>query len=85
MDRPLPIESISAAVLSLLPAQLPADVKKNVAGSIRSNLENLDFVTRSEIEVQETVLRRARERIKQLESRIEVLEAELSGQSRISD
>ncbi len=65
-----------AAVTSFLPVDLSADLKKNVTGSVRSALENMDFVTRSEIEVQETVLRRSRERIKILESRIEKLEAE---------
>ncbi len=76
MNNPRPTESILAAVASFLPTELSADIKKNVIGSVRSALENLDFVTRSEIEVQETVLRRARERIKMLESRIEKLEAE---------
>lgn len=76
MNKPHPTESVLAAVASILPAELSADIKKNVIGSVRSALENMDFVTRSEIEVQETVLRRARERIKELESRIEILEAE---------
>ena len=76
MNNPRPTESILAAVASFLPTELSADIKKNVIGSVRSTLENMDFVTRSEIEVQETVLRRSRERIKILESRIEKLEAE---------
>ncbi len=76
MNKPLPTESILAAVASFLPNELSAEIKKNVIGSVRSALENMDFVTRSEIEVQETVLRRARERIRKLESRIEILEAE---------
>lgn len=77
MNTPLPIESVLAAVGSFLPTEMSADIKKNVMGSVRSALENMDFVTRSEIEVQETVLRRARERIKKLELRIEELEAEV--------
>ncbi|MDE0309955.1 MAG: accessory factor UbiK family protein [Acidiferrobacterales bacterium] len=81
MTKPLPIESILAAVSSFLPAELSADIKKNVIGSVRSALENMDFVTRTEIEVQETVLRRARERISELESRIELLEAQMPGDS----
>ena len=44
--------------------------------SVRAALENMDFVTRSEIEVQEAVLRRARDRIKELEARVEKLESE---------
>lgn len=76
MSKPLPIESVMATVGSLLPAGLSADIRKNIMASVRAALENMDFVTRTEIEVQETVLRRARDRIKELEKRIEKLEGE---------
>lgn len=61
----------------LLPSGLPEDIKKNFLNSIRLMFENMDFVTREEIEVQETVLRRARMKIRELESRVSALESEL--------
>ncbi len=76
MNRSNPVEGILAAVGSFLPAELSADIRKNVMGSVRTSLENMDFVTRSELEVQEVALRRAREKLKQLEARIEQLEKE---------
>ena len=66
-----------SAVGLLLPSELQEDVKKNFLNSIRLMFEKMEFVTREEIEVQETVLRRARMKIRELESRVCALEAEL--------
>ncbi len=70
-------ERLMSTVGLLLPSGLPEDIKKNILHSIRLMFENMDFVTREEIEVQETVLRRARMKIRELESRVSALEAEL--------
>lgn len=69
------VENILLAVGSLLPANLSEDLKSNVLSAFRTALENMDIVTRDEIEVQETVLQRAQEKIRELEARIEDLES----------
>lgn len=70
-------DRLMSAVALLLPSELQEDIKKNFLNSIRLMFENMEFVTREEIEVQEIVLRRARMKIRELESRICVLESEL--------
>ena len=75
-DSPNSVENIVAAVGTLLPAELSENIRKNFLNSVKVALENMDFVTRSEIEVQETVLRRAQVKIKELEARIDQLESE---------
>ena len=69
------IENVLAAVGAILPANLSEEVKANLSTTVTTALDNMDIVTRQEIEVQETVLRRAREKINELEARIEELEA----------
>lgn len=74
IPKPAVVEDIVAAVATVLPAGISETVRQNVSSSVKSALENLDFVTRQEIEVQETVLRRARKKITELENRVEQLE-----------
>ena len=69
------IENVLAAAGAILPANLSEEVKANFSTAVTATLDNMDIVTRQEIEVQETVLRRAREKINELEARIEELEA----------
>ena len=69
------VENILSAVGSLLPANLSEDIKSSFLNAFRTTLENMDIVTRDEIEVQETVLQRAQEKIKDLEARIAELES----------
>ncbi len=70
------IESILSAAASLLPVNLPAELKTNFMSALAAALDNMDIVTRSEIEVQEAVLLRAREKISELEVRISELESQ---------
>ena len=69
------IENVLAAAGAILPANLSEEVKANFSTAVTTALDNMDIVTRQEVEVQETVLRRAREKINELEARIEELEA----------
>ena len=73
-----PLEDILTAIGSVFPPGVSESVKDNALRSVRAALENLDFVTRQEIEVQETALRRARQQINELERRIDQLENEKS-------
>ena len=64
----------SAAVSNVLPSQLSSDVRKNMRAALQSALERLDLVTREELEVQEAVLARTREKLQELEKKIAALE-----------
>jgi hypothetical protein len=67
-------DKISAAVRNVLPSQLSSDVQKNMRAALQSALERLDLVTREELEVQEAVLARTREKLQELEKKIAALE-----------
>lgn len=68
------LDQVSAAVNNVLPSQLSSDVKKNMRAALQSALERLDLVTREELEVQEAVLARTREKLQELEKKIAALE-----------
>ncbi len=68
------LDQVSAAVSNVLPSQLSSDVKKNMRAALQSALEGLDLVTREELEVQEAVLTRTREKLQELEKKIAALE-----------
>ncbi len=68
------IDQVSAAVSNVLPSQLSSDVQKNMRAALQSALERLDLVTREELEVQEAVLARTREKLQELEKKIAALE-----------
>ena len=70
------IDQVSAAVSGVLPSQLSSDVKKNMRAALQSALERLDLVTREELEVQEAVLARTREKLQELENKIAALEVQ---------
>ena len=53
---------------------LRRDLEQNFKGVLQSQLAQLDLVTREEFDVQSGVLRRARERLEQLEARLKALE-----------
>ena len=62
--------------ISELIAQSPAkDIEKNVRAMLASTFSRLDLVTREEFDVQQEVLLRTREKLGQLETRLNELEA----------
>lgn len=70
------VEKIVSAVSSILPAGMTEDIRNSIRLSVKASLESMDFVTHSELEVQEKMLRRARQKIQELESRVSELEEE---------
>ena len=54
-----------------------ADVKLNLRAELRAAFDRVDLVTREELEVQEVVLRRTRERLEQLERQVAEMEQKL--------
>ena len=68
-------EQVTAAVASVLPKELSEDVRKNIKATVRGACEDLELVTREELEVQEAVLKRTREKVSQLEQQVQELES----------
>ena len=74
-------DRIAAAIATALPVELTEDVRKNVHAALRSALEKMDLVTREEMEVQEKVLLRTREKLESLLIRLDQLERKLHDES----
>jgi len=68
-----PIEEVAEAVFGALPA-LNDELRSNLRGALQAAFERLDLVTREELEVQEEVLRRTRDRLEALEERVRRME-----------
>jgi BMFP domain-containing protein YqiC len=77
MDSTL-IDELAKRLSSALPdgfAGLRADLEKNFRAVLQSGLAKLDLVTRQEFDVQTAVLRRTREKLEALETRLNELKA----------
>ena len=59
----------------MLPTDLSNEIKSNVRAMVEASLRKMDLVTREELEVQEKVLMRTREKLEALQARIEALES----------
>ena len=80
MLDPKILEDIGNKMSSLL-ANLPAkDLEKNAKAAVSSLLAKLDVVTREEFDIQTQVLARTRQKLKELEARVEALEKERAAQ-----
>jgi hypothetical protein len=53
------------------------DVRNNLSALLAGWLERLDLVTRGELDAQQEVLRRTREKLEQMEKRVAELEAKM--------
>ena len=71
------LDEIAAAVNHVLPQPLAADASSNMRAALQSVLDRLDLVTREELEVQEAVLARTRQKLQELEKKIAILEKRL--------
>lgn len=75
-------EQLSRTINRILPRELTDDVRENVKGGIAGVLDQFDLVTREELEIQEAVLRRTREKLETLEAQVAELEKRFAGQAR---
>jgi ubiquinone biosynthesis accessory factor UbiK len=71
------IKDLASAVNAVLPQQLGEDLRKNVRSVVRSGFENMELVSREELEVQEQVLLKTRKKLEQLQEHVVLLEARL--------
>ena len=63
-------------------AGLKADLEQNFRAVLQSGLAKLDLVTRQEFDVQAGVLKRTREKLEALESRLAELQATIASQNK---
>jgi BMFP domain-containing protein YqiC len=70
-------DKISQAIQSVLPPELAADVKSNIDAVVKSNFEKMNLVTREQMEIQEKVLNRTRQRVTELEQQLKEIEEKL--------
>ena len=71
------IESLARSLADALPEGLRSlrdDAEKNFRAVLKSGIDRMDLVSREDFEVQQLVLARTREKLEQLEARLETLE-----------
>ena len=80
MIDPKILEEFGAKMSAILASSPARDIEKNAKAMLSGLLGKLDLVTREEFDIQAQVLARTREKLKELETRIEALEKSRSGQ-----
>ena len=70
------LDEIMETLARLMP-QTPQDMQKNLRAALGGLFERLDLVTREELDVQESVLRRTREQLERMEKRVIELETRI--------
>ncbi|MDR2838736.1 MAG: accessory factor UbiK family protein [Azonexus sp.] len=73
------LEEMSARMSALMANSPVKDIEKNTKALVSGAFARLDLVTREEFDIQAQVLARAREKLKELEARVEALERARSG------
>lgn len=80
MLDPKILEEFGAKMSALLANSPAKDIEKNAKAVMSGVFAKLDLVTREEFDVQAEVLARAREKLKELEARVDALEKARAGQ-----
>jgi ubiquinone biosynthesis accessory factor UbiK len=71
------LDEVGAKVREILAASPARDLENNLRAMLGSVFERLDLATREQLDVQERVLARTREKLSALEARVAELEARL--------
>jgi BMFP domain-containing protein YqiC len=71
------LDEVSARVREILAAGPAKDVERNLRAMLATVFERLDLATREELDIQQRVLARTREKLSALEARVAELEAKL--------
>lgn len=74
MFDPKIIEELGARLSAVLASSPAADIEKNARALLASFFSKLDLVSREEFDIQTQVLQRTREKLKELEARLDRLE-----------
>lgn len=82
MVDPKIIDELARKVAASMPENLRAlqsDFEQNAKAALQAGLGRLDLVTRDEFDVQSSVLRRTRDKLRKLEERIAAMESREEG------
>lgn len=74
MLDPKMLDDFASRISGLIAASPAKDLEKNAKAVMSGFLAKLDLVTREEFDVQAEVLARTREKLKELEARVDALE-----------
>jgi BMFP domain-containing protein YqiC len=80
MLDPKTLEDIGNKMSTLLANSPAKDIEKNAKAVMSGLFSKLDLVTREEFDIQAQVLARTRQKLKELEARVEALEKARPGQ-----
>jgi len=72
------LDELNKKVSELIAASPAKDVEKNLRALLSNAFARLDLVTREEFDVQQEVLGRAREKLRQMEARVAEMESMLA-------
>jgi BMFP domain-containing protein YqiC len=73
-ERPDILEKLLVAAGNILPENMGEDIRKNLQASMKGVLDEMDIVTREELDVQKKVLLKTRTKLKELEHHLKVLQ-----------
>jgi ubiquinone biosynthesis accessory factor UbiK len=73
MFKPNPLEQVNQQVNEFLTSNPVTDIQKNLKSIVLAILSKLDLVTREEFDVQQKVLAATREKLEQLEQKLQEL------------
>ena len=74
------LDEVGGRIREILAAGPAKDLEKNLRAMLGTVFERLELATREELEIQERVLARTREKLTALETRVAELEAKLRRQ-----
>lgn len=65
----------------MLPAEVGEEIRQNIDAAVQGYMERMNLATREQLEIQEKILRRSRQRVSDLEARVSELESILGSTS----
>ena len=72
---------IAETIADALPGDIARDVRNNSRVVVQSALEKMDLVSREELDIQEKVLQRTRQKLEDLDARVAESEGALKSRS----
>lgn len=72
------VNQLLGSITRVMPEGLTSEVEKNVRAAMSAAFERMDLVTREELDIQEAVLARTREKLEKLEKEVADLSNKLS-------